>query len=61
MKLSRTLLAIAAAVVTTFAMVGTAHAATTVLPGTDTAGQNGFCPFQVTVDYVSNQLGRVFQ
>jgi hypothetical protein len=58
MKLPRTLLALAATVLATFALVGTAHAAERfefVLAGTNTAGSNGFCPFAVKIVYLSDQ------
>lgn len=60
MNFSRTLLAIAAAVLGTFALVGAASAAapvttTIMLPGTGDAGSNGYCSFPVTVVYTSAQ------
>lgn len=58
MRLPRMSVAVATAVLGTFALVGTAHAAEPVtipLPGTDTAGSAGYCSFPVTVVYTSDQ------
>ena len=67
MKLSRAFIAIVAALLGAFALLGTAQAAesratppacspgTTCLPGTDTAGNNGYCPFPVTITYTGGQ------
>ena len=71
MKLSRALMAIVAALLGTLALLGTAQAAEPTvgsaptkpancsppgcLPGTDTAGKNGYCPFQVTITYTGGQ------
>ncbi|GAA2852720.1 hypothetical protein GCM10010472_07390 [Pseudonocardia halophobica] len=58
MKLSRTLLATAVALLGAFAFTGTAQAAevtTFHLQGRNTAGDNGYCSFPVTILYTSNQ------
>jgi hypothetical protein len=55
------LLTVVAGVLGAFALVGTAQAAAPVtftLPGTDTAGGNGYCPFAVSVTYTNNQQAR---
>src|SRR4051812_9224562 len=57
----RTLLTVVAGALGAFALVGTAQAAppvTFTLPGTDTAGSNGYCPFAVSVTYTSSQQVR---
>jgi hypothetical protein len=60
MRFSRTLVAVATAALGTFALAGTAHADTTTyeLTGTNKAGVNGYCPFDVEIVYVSNQQPR---
>jgi hypothetical protein len=62
MKTIRTLLAVTAAIGGLVALAGPAQAApppiqTTAidLPGTGTAGRNGFCSFPVHIDYISHQ------
>jgi hypothetical protein len=63
MKKTRTLLAAAAAIAGLVALPAAAHAAppqaqtfTSPLEGTDTAGDNGFCPFPVVIVATTNQL-----
>ena len=61
MRVSRVLVAVAAAALSAFALVGTAQAADPVtfnLQGTDEFGDNGYCPFPVTIVYNSNQKTR---
>jgi hypothetical protein len=68
MKKARALLAAAAAIagLVAFASPAQADPPNAVLgtsfpdplPGTETDGENGFCPFPVHVDYLSNQLVR---
>ncbi len=62
MKVTRTSLVIAATAAGLIAATGPAQAdplptepQTLHLPGTDTAGDNGYCPFPVTIEYFSNQ------
>jgi hypothetical protein len=62
MKITRTSLVIAAAAVGLIATTGPAQAdplpmkpQVLHLPGTDTAGDDGYCPFAVTIKYFSNQ------
>ena len=66
MKKTRTLLAAAAAIAGLVALTGPAQAAppidmrpqplTQPLEGTDTAGNNGYCPFPVFIEGINNQL-----
>src|SRR4051794_35575143 len=61
MRVSRLLVAVTAAALSAFALVGTAQAADPVtfnLQGTDEFGDNGYCLFPVTIVYNSNQKAR---
>jgi len=61
MRIPRRSVAVATAVLATFALMGTAYAAEPVeipLPGTDFAGSGGYCSFPVTIIYTSDQQVR---